>query len=304
MVTPEDVEADAQGAPGRLLGDACTRCARRWRPASTRTRARPRSGPASSTGRRAPEVDTAVSEKRLRSLNEELLRVPDSFTIHRKLRKPLLGPDREARRGRDRVRARRGARVRLAADRGDAHPAHRAGHRARHVLAPPPGAPRREDRAQVRADPEPLRRAGAVRAPQQPALGDRVPRLRVRLLGGLAGEPDPLGGAVRRLRQLRPGDHRQLHRRRRVEVGPDDAPDAAAARTATRAPGPSTRAPGSSASSSSARRATSGSPTRRPRRSTSTCCAARRGSRSRARSSSSRRRGCCGSRTRRRRSRS
>ena len=40
---------------------------------------------------KSPEVETAVSEKRLRSLNEELLRVPDSFTIHRKLRKPLLG---------------------------------------------------------------------------------------------------------------------------------------------------------------------------------------------------------------------
>jgi multifunctional 2-oxoglutarate metabolism enzyme len=39
---------------------------------------------------KSPEVDTAVSDKRLRSLNEELLRVPDSFTIHRKLRKPLL----------------------------------------------------------------------------------------------------------------------------------------------------------------------------------------------------------------------
>jgi multifunctional 2-oxoglutarate metabolism enzyme len=40
---------------------------------------------------KSPEVETAVSEQRLRSLNEELLRVPDSFTIHRKLRKPLLG---------------------------------------------------------------------------------------------------------------------------------------------------------------------------------------------------------------------
>ena len=49
---------------------------------------------------KSPEVETAVSEKRLRTLNEELLRVPDSFTIHRKLRKPLLVADREARRGR------------------------------------------------------------------------------------------------------------------------------------------------------------------------------------------------------------
>jgi 2-oxoglutarate dehydrogenase E1 component len=40
---------------------------------------------------KSPEVETAVTEKRLRTLNEELLRVPESFTIHRKLRKPLIG---------------------------------------------------------------------------------------------------------------------------------------------------------------------------------------------------------------------
>jgi multifunctional 2-oxoglutarate metabolism enzyme len=38
---------------------------------------------------RSPSVETAVPEDTLRKLNEELLRVPDSFTIHRKLRKPL-----------------------------------------------------------------------------------------------------------------------------------------------------------------------------------------------------------------------
>ncbi|MBA2546380.1 MAG: multifunctional oxoglutarate decarboxylase/oxoglutarate dehydrogenase thiamine pyrophosphate-binding subunit/dihydrolipoyllysine-residue succinyltransferase subunit, partial [Solirubrobacterales bacterium] len=38
---------------------------------------------------RSPKVETAVEADRLRKLNEELLRVPDSFTIHRKLRKPL-----------------------------------------------------------------------------------------------------------------------------------------------------------------------------------------------------------------------
>ena len=38
---------------------------------------------------KSPEVETAVSEKRLRGLNEELIRVPDGFAIHRKLRKPL-----------------------------------------------------------------------------------------------------------------------------------------------------------------------------------------------------------------------
>ena len=38
---------------------------------------------------KSPEVETAVSEKRLRALNAELLEVPESFAIHRKLRKPL-----------------------------------------------------------------------------------------------------------------------------------------------------------------------------------------------------------------------
>ena len=38
---------------------------------------------------KSPDVDTAVSAQRLETLNEELLRVPESFTIHRKLRKPL-----------------------------------------------------------------------------------------------------------------------------------------------------------------------------------------------------------------------
>ncbi|MGB3098660.1 MAG: multifunctional oxoglutarate decarboxylase/oxoglutarate dehydrogenase thiamine pyrophosphate-binding subunit/dihydrolipoyllysine-residue succinyltransferase subunit, partial [Solirubrobacterales bacterium] len=39
---------------------------------------------------KSPDVETKVSEKRLRTLNEELLKLPDSFTMHKKLRKPLL----------------------------------------------------------------------------------------------------------------------------------------------------------------------------------------------------------------------
>ena len=39
--------------------------------------------------RKSPEVDTAVPRDQLEKLNEELLKVPESFTIHRKLRKPL-----------------------------------------------------------------------------------------------------------------------------------------------------------------------------------------------------------------------
>src|SRR5262249_24915558 len=47
----------------------------------------------------SPEVKTAVSAERLTSLNDELLRVPDGFTVHPKLVKQLdrrrqaVGPD-------------------------------------------------------------------------------------------------------------------------------------------------------------------------------------------------------------------
>ena len=37
----------------------------------------------------SPPVDTAVPAEKLRTLNEALLKVPESFTIHRKLRRPL-----------------------------------------------------------------------------------------------------------------------------------------------------------------------------------------------------------------------
>ena len=37
----------------------------------------------------SPPVDTAVAAPKLRALNEALLKVPESFTIHRKLRRPL-----------------------------------------------------------------------------------------------------------------------------------------------------------------------------------------------------------------------
>ena len=47
-----------------------------------------------------------------------------------------------------------------------------------------------------------------------------------------------VGSAVRRLHQRRADHHRSVHRRRAGEVGPDIALDAAACRTATKAPGP------------------------------------------------------------------
>ena len=79
---------------------------------------------------KSPDVDTAVPAERLRSLNEALLDVPESFTIHRKLRKPLKRRVEALDDGANRVRPRRGPRLRLAFDRGHAHPVDRAGHRS------------------------------------------------------------------------------------------------------------------------------------------------------------------------------
>ena len=131
----------------------------------------------------SPPVDTAVPAETLRELNERAAQGPGELHGPSQAAQAARQARRRAGERRDRVRPRRGARLRLAADRGDPHPAHRPGHRARHLLPPPPRPPRREDRPPLLPDPEPRRRQGAVRAPQQPALGDRLPRLRVRLLG-------------------------------------------------------------------------------------------------------------------------
>src|SRR6266511_3764489 len=89
VVEPEDVERDATEQREQL--SASLKDLRRKieageyeDPVSTAT------GTGELDRSKSPEVETAVSEKRLRSLNEELLKVPESFTIHRKLRKPLF----------------------------------------------------------------------------------------------------------------------------------------------------------------------------------------------------------------------
>ena len=292
-LAPTTSPADAQRALAELCRRRSRTCGRRWRRATTRTRARPRSAPASSTGRRAPRSrprsprsacgrstrsccgsptasrSTASCASRCSARIEKL----DSGEIEYGHAEALAFASLLT----------EGTHIRLTGqdtERGTFSHRHLALH---------------DENTGLRYVPiqNLSGRAGAVRAPQQPALGGRLPRLRVRLLGRLAGVADPLGGPVRRLRQLGPGDHRPVHRRRRVEVGPDDAPHPAAPARLRGRRARSTRARGSSASSSSAPRATSGSPTRPPPPSTSTCCAARPGSRSRGRWSSSPRRACC-----------
>ena len=73
----------------------------------------------------------------------------------------------------------------------------------------------------VHAHAAPAGRAGELRGAQLAALRERVPRVRVRLLDHRARRAGDLGGAVRRLRERRAGDHRPVHRVRPLEVGPD-----------------------------------------------------------------------------------
>ena len=88
VVTAEDVESEAKRSQEQLQTTL-----KRLRSKMEAGEYEDPSSTALGTGEldrsRSPEVETAVGQ-RLRSLNEELLRVPDSFTIHRKLRKPLL----------------------------------------------------------------------------------------------------------------------------------------------------------------------------------------------------------------------
>ena len=114
---------------------------------------------------------------------------------------------------------------------------------------------------------------GAVPHLRFAAVGVRRARLRLRLLGRLPRDAGAVGGAVRRLRQRRPGHHRPVHRGRRGQVGPRAAWSCCSP-TASKARAPSTPAPGSSASSLCAEDNIRSSTRRRPP-STSTCCGAR-----------------------------
>ena len=73
------------------------------------------------------------------------------------------------------------------------------------------------------------RRAGALRSHQLDAVGRGGARLRVRLFARRAERAGLMGGAVRRLRQWRPGGVRPVHLRRRKEMASHVRPRVSAA---------------------------------------------------------------------------
>ncbi|MDQ2940033.1 MAG: multifunctional oxoglutarate decarboxylase/oxoglutarate dehydrogenase thiamine pyrophosphate-binding subunit/dihydrolipoyllysine-residue succinyltransferase subunit, partial [Actinomycetota bacterium] len=93
VVSPEDVEATSQARRDQL--GATLKELRRKMEAGEYEDPTVTTGTGELDRSASPAVDTIVPADRLRELNEQLLRVPDSFAIHRKLRKPL-GKRREA----------------------------------------------------------------------------------------------------------------------------------------------------------------------------------------------------------------
>ena len=141
-------DAPASGPQGDDQGARRRQAASTSRPAST-----------SSTARRARPSTTAVPADKLRGLNERAADArPRASPSTRSSSSSSSAARGARRRGRHRLGAGRGARIRLAADRGRAGPPDRPGRRARHVQPAPPGPARREDR------PDLSRRSSASRA--------------------------------------------------------------------------------------------------------------------------------------------
>ena len=177
----------------------------------------------------SPPVATAVAEEKLRSLNERLIEVPESFTIHRKLRKPLqkrLAAIDEG--GIEFGLAEslafaslltEGVHIRLTGqdtERGTFSHRHLVLHDEKTGLEYCPMQHLEDATAPFELYNSPLSEAACLGFEYgYSAANSEIAR--------------PLGGSVRRLRQLGPGDHRQLHRLRGGEVGADQPPDAAAA---------------------------------------------------------------------------
>jgi multifunctional 2-oxoglutarate metabolism enzyme len=88
VVSKEEVDADAQRRREEL--SAALKRLREKMDAGEYESPSTSTGTAELDRTKSPDVDTAVPGEQLRSLNEELLVVPESFTIHRKLRKPLF----------------------------------------------------------------------------------------------------------------------------------------------------------------------------------------------------------------------
>ena len=216
----QEIWDDARPPPPGAQGGAGRRRAPSSRPAAT-----------SSTARRRPRSRPRSTPTRCTGSTRTLLTVPDGFTVHPEADQAARAPARDASGpdgGIDWAHAEALAFASLLTEgtpvRLTGQDAERGTFSQRHLVLHDAKTGQRVSPIQT-----PAGRAGADGAAQLAAVGDRLPRLRVRLLDGGARDARAVGGPVRRLRQLGAGDHRPVHRLGAVQVGPDDAPDAAAA---------------------------------------------------------------------------
>ena len=197
--------------------------------------------------------------------------------VHRasEARPAVRRADQALRRRRSGLGDRGVARHRVATPREPRRAAGRRGHPPGHVQPAARRAHRLRDRQAVGPPRTPRRRRGDVLGLRLAAVRVRRARVRVRLCPGQSARAGGLGGAVRRLRQRRPGHPRPVRRRRRGQVGSEQR--------ARAAPAPRLRGPGTGALVGADRALPHGRgrgqhpgrATRPPRRSTSTCCAGR-----------------------------
>ena len=172
-------------------------------------------------------VPVPVSAEQLREIAQRVSTPPEGFTVHPKLTKLL-----DERRGmvdvRDgRLGDGRGVRHRLALRRRPLGAAHRGGLAAGDLQPPARSYHRLPDRGRLGPAAEPTRRVSTGADRGLAALGVRRRRVRVRVLGRDPRRSGDVGGAVRRLRQRRPGGDRPVHLRRWRQVGPAQRPDVA-----------------------------------------------------------------------------
>ena len=116
---------------------------------------------------------------------------------------------------------------------------------------------------------------GAGRDHQQPAVGSRRARLRIRLQPRLPRRARGVGSAVRRLRERGPGDHRSVHRQRRGQVAAAERHGAAVAARLRRAGARAFQRPAGAVPGAGGRRQHAGRVSHARRRNISTACGGR-----------------------------
>ena len=176
------------------------------------------------------EAPTSLTVEQVQAIGRAISTPPAEFDLNPKIARQLEAKRAMIESGRgNRLGDWRGAGVRRIAARRLPRPPVRRGHAARHVQPAPCRADRPDQPERIRAAEQYRRRPGEDRDLQLAAVGGRRARLRVWLLAGRSEDAGAVGGAVRRLRQRRAGDHRPVHRQRRDQVAADERADAAAA---------------------------------------------------------------------------